>query len=53
MKTPTRGRKPNDYQLRAQIKQMFHEGKLKAGDKRQSKSFLKIHWFRKACCRLY
>ena len=33
-KTPTSGRKP-DYQPRAQ------EGNLKAGDKRQSKSFLK------------
>ena len=37
MKTPTGGRKRNDYQPRAQIKQMFHEDKLKAGDKRAIK----------------
>jgi len=30
-KTPTSGRKPDDYQPRAQIKQMFQEGTLKAG----------------------
>ena len=30
--TPTSGRKPGDYQPRAQIKQMFQEGKVKTGD---------------------
>ena len=35
------GRKSEDYQPGAQIKQMFQEGKLKAGTIRQSKSFLK------------
>ena len=53
-KTPTSGRKPDDYQPRAQIKQMFQEGKLKAGDKKAIKEFSeKIHCFRKACCRFY
>ena len=37
-KTPG-GRKPDDYQLRAQIKQMFQEGKLKAADKKVIKEF--------------
>ena len=36
-KTLTSGRKPDDYQPRAQIKQMFQEGKLKAGDKKAIK----------------
>ena len=35
------GRKSEDYQPGAQIKQMFPEGKLKEGTIRQSKSFLK------------
>ena len=38
-KTPTTGRKPDDYQPRAQIKQMFQEGTLKAGDKNAIKDF--------------
>ena len=38
-KTPTSGRKPGDYQPRAQIKQIFQEGKLKAGDKKGIKEF--------------
>ena len=38
-KTPTSGRKPDDYQPRAQIKQIFQEGKLKAGDKKGIKEF--------------
>ena len=38
-KTPTSGRKPDDYQPRAPIKQMFQEGKLKAGDKKAIKEF--------------
>ena len=38
-KTPTSGRKPDDYQPRAQIKQLFQEGKLKAGDKKAIKEF--------------
>ena len=46
-KTPTSGRKPDDYQPWAQIKQIFQEGKLKAGDERQSKSFLKKTLFQK------
>ena len=33
------GRKSDDYQPRAQIKQKFQEGKLKAGDKREIKEF--------------
>ena len=41
MKTSTSGRKPDKYQPRAQIKQMFQEGKLKAGDKKAIKEFLK------------
>ena len=36
-KSPTGGRKPDDYQPRAQIKQMFQEGELKAGDKKAIK----------------
>ena len=36
-KTPTSGGKLEDYQPRAQIKQMFQEGKLKAGDKKAIK----------------
>ena len=52
-KTPTSGSKPDDYQPRAQLKQMFQEGKLKAGDKKAIRVFWKIHCFRKACCRLY
>ena len=36
-KTPTSGRKPDDYQPRAQIKKVFQEGKLKAGDKKAIK----------------
>ena len=47
-KTHTSGRKPDDYQPRAQIKQMFQEDKLKAGIKRQSKSFLKNTLFQKS-----
>ena len=39
MKTSTSGRKPDKYQPRAQIKQMFQEGKLKAGDKKAIKEF--------------
>ena len=35
------GHKSEDYQPGAKIKQMFPEGKLKAGTIRQSKSFLK------------
>ena len=38
-KTPTSGRKPDDYQPRAQIKQMFQDSKLKAGDKKVIKEF--------------
>ena len=38
-KTPTSGRKPDDYQPRAQIKQLFREGKLKARDKKTVKEF--------------
>ena len=38
-KTPTSGRKPDDYQPWAQIKQIFQEGKLKAGDKKAIKEF--------------
>ena len=38
-KTPTSGRKPDDYQSRAQIKEIFQEGKLKAGDKKGIKEF--------------
>ena len=38
-KTPTTGRKPDDYQPRAQIKQMFQEGTLKVGDKNAIKDF--------------
>ena len=38
-KTPTSGRKPDDYQPWAQIKQMFQKGKLKAGDKKAIKEF--------------
>ena len=33
------GAKPDDYQPRAQIKQIFQEGKLKAGDKNAIKEF--------------
>ena len=48
-KTPTSGRKPDDYQPRAQTKQMFQEGKLKAGDKKAVKEFLlKNTLFRKS-----
>ena len=39
MKTSTSGRKPDKCQPRAQIKQMFQEGKLKAGDKKVIKGF--------------
>ena len=39
MKTSTSGRKPDKYQPRAQIKQMFQEGKLKAGDKKAINEF--------------
>ena len=38
-KTLTSGRKPDDYQPRAQIKQMFQEGNLKAEDKKAIKEF--------------
>ena len=38
-KTSTSGRKPDDYQPWAQIKQIFQEGKLKAGDKKAIKEF--------------
>ena len=38
-KTPTSGRKPDDYQPWAHIKQIFQEGKLKAGDKKAIKEF--------------
>ena len=38
-KTPTSGCKPDDYQPRAQIKKIFQEGKLKAGDKKAIKEF--------------
>ena len=38
-KTSTSGRKPDDYQLWAQIKQIFQKGKLKAGDKKAIKEF--------------
>ena len=38
-KRPTSGRKPNSYQPRAQIKQMFQEGKLKEGDKKAIEEF--------------
>ena len=38
-KIPTSGRKPDDYQPWAQIKQMFQKGKLKAGDKKAIKEF--------------
>ena len=38
-KTPTTGRKPDDYQPKAHIKQMFQEGTLKAGDKNAIKDF--------------
>ena len=34
-----RGRKPDDYEPWAQIKQMFQKGKLKAGDKKAIKEF--------------
>ena len=44
-KTPTSGRKPDDYQLRAQIKQIFQEGKLKAGDKKAMKEFSEKYGF--------
>ena len=38
-KRPTSGRKPESYQPRAQIKQMFQEGKLKEGDKKAIEEF--------------
>ena len=38
-KTPTSGRKPDDYQSRAQIKQKFQEDKFKAGDEKAIKQF--------------
>ena len=38
-KTPTSGRKPDDCQPWAQIKQIFQEGKLKTGDKKAIKEF--------------
>ena len=38
-KTLTSGCKSDDYQPRAQIKQMFQEGKLEAGDKKAIKEF--------------
>ena len=44
------GRRPDDHQPPAQIKQMFQESKLKAGDKKTIKEFF---FFRKAGCRLY
>ena len=44
-KTPTSGRKPDDYQPRAQ---MFQEDKLKAGDKKAIKEFLENTLFRKS-----
>ena len=47
-KTPTTGRKPDDYQPRAQIKQMFQEGTLKAGDKNAIKDFSKNILFQKS-----
>ena len=47
-KTLTSGRKPDDNQPRAEIKQMFQEGNLKAEDKRQSKSFLENTLLRKS-----
>lgn len=34
-----RGRRPDDHRPPAQIKQMFQEGKLKAGDKKTIKEF--------------
>ena len=34
-----RGRRPDDHQPPAQIKQMFQEGKLKAGDKKTIRVF--------------
>ena len=46
-KTPTTGRKPDDYQPTTQIKQMFQEGTLKAGDKNAIKVFLKNILFQK------
>ena len=39
MKTLTSSRKPDDYQPRAQMKQLVQEGKLKAGDKEAIKIF--------------
>jgi len=47
-KTPTSGRKPDDYQPRAQIKQVFKRVSSKQGIKRQSKSFLKNTLFQKS-----
>ena len=44
-KTPTSGRKPDDFQPRAQIKQMWVSPKQ--GIKRQSKTFLKKLLFQK------
>ena len=38
-KTPTSGRKPDDFQPRAQMKQMFQVGKPKAGNKKAIKDF--------------
>jgi len=38
-RTPSTGRKRDDYQPQAQVKQMFQEGKLKAGDKKAIKEF--------------
>ena len=46
-----RGRRPDDHQPPAQIKQMFQEGKLKAGDKKTIRVF--FFFFRKTGCRLY
>ena len=34
-----RGRRPDDHQPPAQIKQMFQEGELKAGDKKTIRVF--------------
>ena len=52
-KTPTSGRKPNDHQPRAQIKQMFLKRvSSKQGMKRQSKSFQENMLFRKSLLRI-
>ena len=46
-KTPTSGRKPDDYQPRAQISRFFKRVSSKLGIKKESKSFLKNTLFRK------